>query len=81
MIDEALTEIKEIERRIRGYEKAEESELRDMISDIEIRLGQLSGYRNTGLLEDIRKNVTEIRAWGQEWKDCAKEHVPEPELE
>lgn len=81
IIDEALRELAAIARRIRGYEKADESELRDMLSDVETRIGYLDGWNRTGLLEDIRKNVTAIRAWGQEWKDYAKENTPAPEAE
>lgn len=81
MIDEALRELSEIARRIRGYEKADESELRDMLSDVETRIACLDGWNRTGLLEDIRTNVTAIRAWGQEWKDYARENVPAPEAE
>ena len=81
IIDEALRELGEIERRIRGYEKADESELRDMLSDVETRIGYLDGWNRTGLLEDIRKNTKAIRAWGQEWKDYAKENAPVPEAE
>ena len=81
IIDEALRELGEIARRIRGYEKADEYELRDMLSDVETRIGYLDGWNRTGLLEDIRKNTTAIRAWGQEWKDYAKENAPAPEAE
>lgn len=81
IIDEALRELGAIARRIRGYEKADESELRDMLSDVETHIGYLDGWNRTGLLEDIRRNVTAIRAWGQEWKDYAKENAPAPEAE
>ena len=81
IIDEALRELGEIARRIRGYEKADESELRDMLSEVETRIGYLDGWNRTGLHEDIRKNTTAIRAWGKEWKDYAKENAPAPEAE
>lgn len=75
LINEALDSVERMQRKIRGYERADEDELRDMISDVETYLGLLSGYGRTGLLEDIRRRVTDIRSWGQEWKDLAKENV------
>lgn len=75
IIDEALDEVQLIAKCIRGYERAGEEELRNMISEIETRIGFLDGYRKTGLLEDIRDNVVKIREWGQEWKDLAKEQA------
>ena len=79
MIDEALRELAQIARRIRGYERAGEDELRDMLSDVELCIGCLDGWNRTGLLEDIRKNVTAIRSWGQEWKAYAMDYAPAPE--
>lgn len=78
IIDEALREVDLIAKCIRGYERADESELREMISSIEWRIGLLSGYGKTGLLEDIRKNVIEIRAWGEEWKNTVLHTSPTP---
>lgn len=80
LIDAALSEINGMQKRIRGYERASEEELRDMLSDVERDLGILSGYGRSGLLEDIRRRVSEVRAWGKEWKDLAKEHAPKPEV-
>lgn len=76
LIDDALDEVAQMQRGIRGYERAGEDELRAMLSDIEWRLGLLSGYSRTGVLEDIRKRTVEIRAWGEEWKQLALEHAP-----
>lgn len=81
MIDEALRELAAIAKCIRGHKKAEESELRDMLSEVETRIASLDGWNRTGLLEDIRGNVTDIRAWGQEWKTYALENAPKPEAE
>jgi len=79
MIDKVIGEIEAIQKAIRGYEKADEEELRDMLSTVESNIGSLVGYYKTGLMEDIRRNVDAIRNWGQEWKDLAKEHAPEDE--
>ena len=35
-------------------------------------------YGLTSTMEDIRRNVINIRRWGQEWKDLAKNNIPEP---
>ena len=81
LINSALEEVNGLQKRIRNYERADEDELRDMLSDVETHLGYLSGYGNSGLLEDIRGRTEEIRAWGQEWKDYAKDNAPAPEAE
>lgn len=77
LINESLRELGEIARRIRGYKKADESELRDMLSDVDNRIGYLDGWNRSGLLEDIRKNTIAIREWGQAWKDFAKGLIDE----
>ena len=77
LINEAIKDVDRVFKIIRGYERADESELRDMLSSVETHLSSLCGYGNSGLLEDIRKRTIEIRAWGQEWKDLAKQHPPE----
>lgn len=81
IINDALESVNKLQKRIRNYERADEDELRDMLSDVETHLGYLSGYGNSGLLEDIRGRTEEIRAWGQEWKDYAKDNAPAPEAE
>jgi hypothetical protein len=79
MINDAIESVTKLQRRIRGYERADEDELRDMLSDVEYLLSELSGYGGSGVLEDLRERIEEVRAWGQEWKDLAKEHAPLPE--
>lgn len=79
LIDEALREVAKCLSVLRGYERAEEDELRDKLSDIESRLSTLSGWGNSGLLEDIRARTIAIRQWGQEWKDLAICYAPAPE--
>ena len=81
MIDEAVKDITEIYKTIRNYERADEDELRDMLSTVEHKLSYLVGYGNQGLLEDIRQNAASIRQWGQEWKDLAKQFAPPYERE
>ena len=79
LIDEALKEVERCQKRIMRYEKSDEDELRDMLSDVESNLGSVSGYGKSGLLEDIRERVEAIRAWGEEWKQLALEHAPKPD--
>ena len=71
LIDKARACVEKCQRAIRNYERADEEELRDMISNVESELAEIIGWRS-GLLEDIRRQLTEVRAWGQEWKDAAK---------
>ena len=81
LINSALEEVNGLQKRIRGYERASEDELRDMLSDVERDLSSLSGYGRSGLLEDIRRRVEDVRSWGQEWKVYAKDNAPAPEVE
>ena len=74
LIDDALDEVNRMLKTIRRYERASEDELRDMLSEVEDRLSTLSGYGDTGLLEDIRKRVIDIREWGEEWKTTALDY-------
>lgn len=78
MIDMVIEAINDTFKDIRGYEKADEAELKEMLWAVERNLDALVG-RRSGLLEDIRKNASAIRDWGQGWKDYAKKHAPEPE--
>lgn len=73
LIDKARACVEKCQREMRGYERAEEAELRDMLSTVESELADLIGWRS-GLLEEIRVRASEIRHWGQEWKDTAKDY-------
>lgn len=81
LIDKAHVYVEKIYQAMRGYEKADEDELRDILSTVEHNLAYLIGYGNQGLLEDIRQNAAAIRQWGQEWKDLAKQFAPPYERE
>ena len=83
LIDKAYACIEKCQRTIRNYERADEEELRDMLSTVESELTGLIGWKN-GLLEEIRVRASEIRHWGQEWKDTAKDYwskIPAEESE
>jgi hypothetical protein len=73
LIDKARACVEKCQREMRNYERAEEAELRDMLSTVESELADLIGWRS-GLLEEIRVRASEIRHWGQEWKDAAKDY-------
>ena len=81
LVDKAIQVVEQIQRDIKGFERAEEQELRDMLSWVDRWISDLTGYRGNGLLEDIRTANVNIRDWGQAWKDLALEHAPEPEQE
>jgi hypothetical protein len=68
MIDKAQKIIAKLSSRVKGYKKVDDAEeLREMLSDVDWDI-DISGD-----LEDIRQNTSNIRAWGQAWKDLAKE--------
>jgi len=70
MINSIQSDIKKALYALKGYERWEDiDELKSALEDIEYRLGSLDSE-----LEDVRKNVEAIRAWGQEWKDICKQH-------
>jgi hypothetical protein len=81
LIDEALKEVDLANRKIRRNGREDESELREMLDDVETCLASLSGYRKSGLLEDIRTRTQEIRHWGEQWKRYAlylEDNTPTP---
>lgn len=78
IIDKAIRCIQSAQEAIRRYERSDDvDELKEMISTVEMELGEVCSYGNSGLLEDIRDNTHRIREWGKEWKELAKQHAPE----
>jgi chromosome segregation ATPase len=89
LIDDVIKEIDNILDHTKRHEKMEESGLRDAIERIETDLSNLihkkyqipnnlGGYDiDINPLEKIRKRVTEVRSWGQEWKELAKKYSNE----
>lgn len=77
IINKCIKNIENCQGQLSGYEKMELEELRECLQFIEYELAELVGFREQGHLEDIRKNVVAIRAWGQEWKDLAKSEMAE----
>lgn len=72
MIDYVIRDLATIMRAIKGYRNACESELRDMVDDVDTYINQEDA------MEEIRTNVCLIRHWGEAWKQYAlqleKEH-------
>ena len=77
LIDSALELVMKCQDELRGYERANEDQLREMCENIETWLSSLcSNRRGDGELEDIRQRVIAIRYWGEDWKRLAKQHAP-----
>lgn len=66
MIDSVIKRANEIMRTVRGYNKANEEELRSMVDEVDTSIRYFEDKLN-----DIRHNVERIRTWGQEWKEEA----------
>ena len=79
LIDAAMKAVQEAQEYTQRSDRDSEEELRERLWRIELALSELVQYRNQGILEDIRNNVSAIRNWGQEWKDLAKQYAPEDE--
>ena len=75
LINELQAEAKNIERKMYNYEKMDEQELKDILWSVSNFLDDITGGKNS-LIERIRDNASNIRAWGQEWKDYAKSVDP-----
>ena len=65
MIDGVIQDLATIMRAIKGYRNAYESELRDMVDDVDTYINQEDA------MEEIRTNVCLIRDWGESWKQYA----------
>ena len=75
LINELQLEAKSIESKMYNYEKMDETELKDILWSVDNFLHDITGVGNS-LIERIRDNVSNIRGWGQEWKDYAKKVDP-----
>ena len=69
MIDRVLKDIETVFKEMRHYKRCKDVEaLHDIIDSIDSAL-----FSTEGVVRDIRTNVENIRAWGQAWKNAAKE--------
>lgn len=66
MIDSLIKRSNEIMKTIRGYNRANEEELRLMVDDVDTSIRYFEDQLN-----EIRSHVEDIRSWGQDWKDVA----------
>ena len=69
LIDKAIMSVRKSLGEMEGWQKhREEPEtLCNMLDYAEWRLGSVEDE-----LEDVRRHVEEVRAWGQEWKEYAR---------
>lgn len=74
LIDAVLQTVRKCMDEMRGYERMSEDNMREALDSIETHLSFLIGYKHNGELELIRARAAEIRQWGQEWKQRAKEY-------
>ena len=81
LVDKAIKCCKSMTDQMRGYEKYEEDELRDTLAFVENELGELLGYWNDGVLEQIRSANIAIRDWGQQWKQICKDNVTPEQID
>ncbi len=68
MIDAVLKGIADAISSAKASDGDDVNELKDALSDVD---WAISGIPSD--LENIRRHITDIRSWGQEWKDQAKE--------
>jgi len=79
LISDAVQKVEKVQGIVKGYERCDDvEELHSMLSEVEYYLGELVGYRKSGTLEDIEKQVDKFRAWGSEWRTLAEEFAPIP---
>lgn len=77
MVDSVISMIKGAERVMEGYERLDKpDDLKEVIDGIERELFPWSEDAEDKL-ESIRAHVTDIREWGQAWKDLAKDLIAE----
>lgn len=73
MIDEVLSDLKRVEREMKGYDRIEDpTDLIDMLNSVEWLLRDIPD-----LMEDIRANAEKIRQWGEDWKTFAIDNMNE----
>lgn len=77
VINEVQNEAKKLSNLMRGYKKVDDIEaLHDMLWEVEYFLDNNILGGSECAVERIRTNIGNIRAWGQEWKDHAKDIDP-----
>ena len=76
LIDAIQREAKNIRKKMYNYEKMDESELKDILWHVDNFLYDNICGGSQCAIERVRDNVSNVRAWGQEWKDYAKRVDP-----
>jgi hypothetical protein len=80
LIDAIKKEAKDIQKKMYNYEKMDETELKDILWHIDNFLHENISGGSQCAIERVRDNISTIRAWGQEWKDYAKQVDPKVPL-
>lgn len=76
LIDEAISHVSKALKQINNYHTVEDVEkLHNILWEVEYELDYLVKNKKEGLLEDIRKFNTDLRTWGQQWKDFCKNEI------
>lgn len=66
LIDSVISDLESALDDLEGWRHMNEEELREACDNAEWRISHAD-------LEPIRHHVTQVREWGQQWKDLAKE--------
>lgn len=81
MIDRGLEGLKNMTKnnpRDSLIRRADEDELRGMLEEVSYTNGYYYGDVEQAF-EEVRNNASKLRAWGQEWKELAKESTEKVE--
>lgn len=72
LVDDALDDLKSALKELDGWERC------DDVGELQHKcdMGVWYADRLNVTLEEIRERTAEIREWGQQWKNLAKDHAP-----
>ncbi len=69
-IDSLIDKVKIIYKVSRGYERMDEDELKSVLSDVSWEFDGMDRE-----IEELREAIENLRQWGYEWKEFAKELI------
>lgn len=73
-VDLVIRSMRKALAALNGWKRMDEDELRSACDYAEWHISNAEGE-----IDEVRFHAAKIRAWGQGWKDLAKEHAPKPE--
>jgi hypothetical protein len=76
LIDNIQSEAKQLFKKMYNYEKMDIEDLHDILWRVDNFLHDNLIGGSQCAIERVRENVSEIRAWGGEWKEYAKRVDP-----